>query len=257
VFIEKSYQKKIFEKMTDIKRLIKLMLLFVASTFHKNTRSKVLYYHDVTTDYTEMGTPIQLLSEQFDIILDNGYSIVPAVTQETGQIQVCFDDGWAGLYENKGFFIQKGIKPLVFIAVDLIGKDGYMNEMQIKELMAAGFLFGCHTWSHSDLSLLSYDELQHELVDSKRDLEERFGVAFDSICFPMGRFSDKVLEVCKEAGYSKCYSSISGNYFDLYDRNLICRNLLQHATPRMVQYIVTGGSVCMKNRSIRQQYRNV
>lgn len=43
-------------------------MFFLAYIFHRNKDSKAVYYHDVSTTYTDMGTDIDLIKKHIDII---------------------------------------------------------------------------------------------------------------------------------------------------------------------------------------------
>lgn len=224
--------------------------------FHHSKCSKIIYYHDAGKTYTDMGTDLALMKKHFEIVKRSDYYFVDHISEGKNQIMVCFDDGWAGLYDQRMFFINQGIKPMVFIAVDLIGKEGYLTISQIKELKSLGFSFECHTWTHTGLPDHSGKDLLHEVLDSKTYLEKTFGGHFDAICFPQGRFSDDVLKACKKAGYTQFYSSIAGCYYDLEDEGLICRNLVQFMPPIQFYMMLNSNSPYFHKRTRRLHYEH-
>ncbi len=215
----------------NIKNFIKNLICHYDYIFHKSRGSKVIFYHDVGNNYTDMGTPLSLIEEHVRIIRQADFHIVPFISKPADEIMICFDDGWEGIYENRHFFMANDIKPTIFLAVDLIGKKGYLNSIQISELKSLGFIFEGHTWSHMDLTTLSEKELIHEIVESRIELEKIIGGKIQALCFPCGRYSDAVLQVARNAGYEKLFSSINGNYYDLLKEGLICRVLTQDMTP--------------------------
>ena len=235
--------------------LLRKLILFLGFLFHHNHRSKVFYYHDVSKCFTDMGTDLDLMQKHFEAIQQCGYKIVPTISEAKYQVMICFDDGWAGIYDVKDEFVNLKIFPTIFIAVDLIGKDGYLTIEQIKELKSLGFLFMAHTWSHQDLTTFNDKGLEHELLDSKLELEKVFGHSFDDICFPMGRFSNKVKEKSLAAGYKKLFSSLPGGYFDLELDNLICRNCAQNASPREFNWMLNGTSWIFMRKLYKQHYQ--
>ena len=81
---------------------LRIAIVSFASLFYFKKRSKVIYYHDIHSDkkYTEMSTPIEVFKSHIQIIYDNGYEIVAEITKPFGQIEICFDDGFLGLFEN-------------------------------------------------------------------------------------------------------------------------------------------------------------
>lgn len=240
-----------------MKGFIKEAICFCAYIFHRNKSSKVVYYHDVGTKYTDMGTNLELMKTHFEIVRKSGYKFVPNITKRQNQVMVCFDDGWAGIYDNKNFFIEQNIVPTIFIAVDLIGADGYMTVGQIKELENQGFQFECHTWSHQSLTLFDDDTLKHELKGSKDELERLFGHSFTAICYPQGRFSMHIHDLCKQYGYTRQFSSISGGYYDLEDKGLICRICAQFASPTEFKWMLNSTSSFYRHRLIKQHVKGL
>lgn len=239
-----------------MREFVKFLILWFSHLFHHNHDSKIIYYHDVSKKYTDMGTDLDTIKRHFELVKKYGYILVNDITQPKGQVMVCFDDGWAGLYEAKDYFVENKVFPTIFIAVDLIGKPGYLTLQQIKELQNEGFLFEGHTWSHRDLTTFDNEGLHRELIDSREELSRLLGKEVEALCFPQGRFSDKVYQISVEAGYKKLYSSITGGYFDLLkSENLICRNLVQSVTDREFKYIVNATSSFFVRRSLKLHYQ--
>lgn len=240
--------------MSSIKDKAKYILNFFGFVFHHNRRSKIVYYHDVSVRYTEMGTPLGLIDKQIDEMRACGFEIVPHITCHYNQVMIAFDDGWKGLYDEKDYFITQGIRPTIFIAVDLIGKEGYMSIDEIRELQDKGFIFESHTWSHKGLPDFKTDtELQHELIDSKRRLEDLLDKEITSLCFPQGRFSFKVIEMSQKAGYKNLYSSLPGGVYDLEDDGILCRNLFADVPLNQVKYVLEGVS-CLYRRKLKIEH---
>ena len=239
-----------------MRTFIRSIILFISYLISRNHDSKIIYYHDVGLKYTDMGTDLDMIKRHFDIAKKEKYVFVTEIDKPTGQLMVCFDDGWAGIYEAKDFFISNNIFPTIFVAVDLIDTPGFLSLEQIKELQSLGFRFEGHSWSHYDLT--TYDEmgLLHEVKDSKVELSKMLGKEIKAICFPQGRFSDAVIRCCQDAGYSKMYSSISGGYYDLLEKKtLICRNLVQSVTDKQFKYTINSRSSFFVKRTMKLHYQ--
>ena len=240
-----------------MKQLLKKIILSLSYISSRNNNSKIIYYHDVSKKYTDMGTDLDDIKNHFEIVRNCRYDIVREISKPQNQVMVCFDDGWAGLYDSKDFFFERGVFPTIFIAVDLIGKPGYLTLKQILELQERGFVFEGHSWSHHDLTQYDDETLVHEIRDSKEELSRLLGKTVEAICFPQGRFSDKVYHCCVDAGYSKMYSSITGGYYDLLEsRNLICRNLVQSASKTEFRLILNSTSHYFVKRNIKLHYQH-
>ena len=239
-----------------MRKLLRIVIFWIANMLHHNHDSKIIYYHDVSKVFTDMGTDLETIKRHFEMVKNCGYELVDEITEAKGQVMVCFDDGWAGIYEAKEYFNKICVHPTVFIAVELIGQPGYLTLEQIKQMQNEGFLFEGHSWSHKDLTTFEGKDLRHEIIDSKQEISRLLGKDVTALCFPQGRFSDKVLECSKEAGYSKLYSSIAGGYFDRKEKDgLICRNLVQAVTDREFEYILNSTSKFFVKRTVKLHYQ--
>lgn len=233
---------------------IKKIIFLIAYIIHRNVNSKVIYYHDLSQKYTDMGTDFNLFKKHISIIRECGYKIVPGITEKKNEVMICFDDGWAGIYDYKDYFASNDIRPTIFIAVDLIGEDGYLNLEQLYDLARLGFNFECHTWSHQDLTSFDDKELIREIKDSKLKLESLLNKPINAICFPMGRFSLNIFNMCKDVGYIQLYSSICGGYNDYIDKGIICRVCAQFSSPTEFRWMLNSTSSFFRRRFIKQQY---
>lgn len=200
-------------------RKIKSFLIRVLAIIHADSSAKVVFYHDISKKYTPMGTEANVFWAHMTCLRE-------------GDI-VCFDDGFRGLWDEREKLrvvsLAFGVKIIVFLAVGLVGKPGYLTWVEIRELQDKYRVeFQCHTWSHQTLAgPYNYEVREpingrteewyrYELVDSKAELERQLGKNVTSLCFPVGYFSDDVIRRCKNAGYQKVYASYPGNVTDEY-----------------------------------------
>ena len=236
---------------------IKTVLLGLGSVLHRNHKSKLLYYHDVfgDTQYTNMGTPLELFLSHLEVIEKEGYKVVSCIGSTEGEVALLFDDGFRGIYDVRQVFYDRGLCPTVFLAMSLIGQPGYLTKEEILELQSHGFIFESHGWSHEDMTTFRGDVLTHELVDSRKWLSEFLGKDVRELCLPIGYFSDYVVEEAHKAGYTTIYSSIPGNFYEQVHGSLRTRNLLQYDTPRQVKYILKGGNELIRKRYERMHFR--
>jgi peptidoglycan/xylan/chitin deacetylase (PgdA/CDA1 family) len=168
---------------------------------------------------------------------------------------ICFDDGFQGIWDTRNFFIANNIYPTVFIAVELIGTNGYLGKEDILSLQSLGFNFQSHAWSHTDLTKFSEHQLKHELNDSQEYLSDFLGKEVNEICFPQGHYSEKVYKASIDAGYKKLYTCIPGNYHDNIGKNLLTRNLVQFSSPSELKSILNGGLKVMRRRYTKLHYK--
>lgn len=241
-----------------MKQLLKLSILKIGELLYRNNDSKIIFYHDIHSDkkYTDMSTPMELFKEHIKIIKQNGFEIVPKITKKKNQIMITFDDGFKGLYDNFDYFIQNKIYVKLFLIVDYMKRDNYMDEKEIKELLNSGYLtIDSHTVGHKSLDILSSDEIKYQLNHSKKELEKIFEQPIEAICYPRGKFSIEVIEESKNAGYKKQYSCLPGSYFENSFENVYNRSLVQDATNKEFECILYGADKIFFKRYLKQQFK--
>lgn len=75
---------------------------------------------------------------------------------------------------------------------------------QIVELDGAGIEIGSHTVTHPILSRMTENEIEYELRESKKILEERIGKDIVSVSYPFGgarHYDKRVMEIARKCGY--------------------------------------------------------
>lgn len=229
-----------------MKSFIKYCLLKLGALVYRDISPKVIFYHDIGVQYTPMGTDAKVFWGHMACLRE-------------GDV-VCFDDGFRGIWDEREKLkvVSSKFSVIVFIAVGLVGKPGYLTWDKIRELQGNyGLEFQCHTWSHQTLIGPYNDEVEppaegrteewyrHELVDSKLELERQLGKKVTALCFPVGYFSDDVIRRCKEVGYKKVYASYPGNMADDYVQP---RCLVQDLSPWGFKAVLNGGMMCMAKR---------
>jgi len=189
-----------------------------------------------------MSTSIELFKKHIQIINDSGYEIVSKITNKYGQIEICFDDAFLGLYENLEFLKKQNIPIHLFVISSYLEKENYINEKQLLELNKSDLIkISSHTHTHKILNQINEDEIERELKESKEVLENLLSVPVDAICYPEGRFNKKTIHIAKKIGYKNQYSSLPGFFNDKLESNVIRRSLVQFAVGKEFKAILKGG----------------
>ena len=103
---------------------------------------------------------------------------------------------------------QHGFRGIFFITVSWTNQlKQFMDWQQLRELVSHGHEVQSHTWSHVMLTGCSDAELEREVAQSKRVLEDNLGTAVKAISIPNGRWNQRVLRSCIAAGYERVYTS--------------------------------------------------
>jgi hypothetical protein len=227
-----------------IASFIRIAIIRVFSFFYFSKKSKIIYYHDIDSDkkYTDMSTPVELFKMHINIIRENGYEIVNEITKPLGQIEICFDDAFLGLYDNIELIKELGIPIHLFVVFSYLEKENHINKEQLLLLNNLKMIkISSHSQTHQVLNLLSESLLNNELVNSKNLLEGLLNKSVDAICFPEGKFNDAVVELAEGVGYKRQYASLPGFYFNDFLPNVKRRSLVQFAGEKEFKAILKGG----------------
>ena len=122
-----------------------------------------------------------------------------------------FDDGYASHFDVVvPLLLRYRFSATFFIAVERIGRAGYLTWEQLRKLTFLGMEIGSHGLSHRPLTALSQEELVRELSESKRHLEGRLGVPVRALAVPGGFWNRAVTEATQQAGYDAVWASTVG-----------------------------------------------
>ena len=225
----------------NIKELVRTGLYRKPIYKGKKRSIRVIYYHDIhgCVSYTDMSTSLDLFKRHVEVIRKAGFEIVRDIKRSKGEIQIAFDDGFRGLLDCADWLVSQRVYPTVFIPTTLIGKEGYLSESEIMRLHEMGFNIQSHGVRHKNMSALIDEELQDDLCTSKTYFERLLGKTVDSVCYPQGYYSDRVISESLKAGYQKLYISVPGEY-DM-DKMVKHRSFFQSLSPIQARLALHGG----------------
>jgi len=173
----------------------------------------ILMYHHVG-DFDpsfRYAVSVQSFQEQMKSLQTWGYTTIPiasvikAMTEGAylpeRPIVITFDDGYMDVYENALPIMQQyGFEGVAYIIAGQVEIGGFMHADQLKELRAAGWEIGSHTYNHVDLRQADTD-LQLEIVDAKNDLEALIDGPVDTFAFPYGLTTPYATSLVEQAGF--------------------------------------------------------
>lgn len=184
----------------------------------KQARVPVMMYHDILTpkqvffDVTpeEFEQHLQLIQSKgltpisMDQLVAHLQTGVPLPEKP---ILLTFDDGYAGHYTYVYPLLKKYNYPAVFaIYTAKVGKKMGRSSLtweQLKEMAADPLVtISSHSVTHKVMSGMSDAEIQFELQESKRILEEQLGISIRYFTYPEGKYDAKVVAALPGAGYA-------------------------------------------------------
>ena len=188
----------------------------------------VLAYHEVMpeSDYAYCVTSSSFAQQLalFDSVAKNGGPRLP--------FQVTFDDGERSQYLNAApILAEHGISAIYFVTPGLIGTAAkFLGWDELKTLQNAGHSIQSHGWSHKFLTFCSDAELAHELLASKKLLEDKLGTVVEEISVPGGRWNWRVIKACADAGYRRVYVSDPWVAENMFGIQVIGRFMVRRST---------------------------
>lgn len=148
------------------------------------------------------------------------------------QVAITFDDGCeSDLTFAAPLLSEHGCGATFYVVSRWVGRRGFLNAAQLRQLSAAGFEIGSHTATHAFLSDLREPHLDRELVDSKHELEDLLGRAVTQLSCPGGRWSRRVAGAARRAGYETAATSRIGANTEAADPFALARCPVLRNTP--------------------------
>jgi peptidoglycan-N-acetylmuramic acid deacetylase len=146
-----------------------------------------------------------------DILQRHGAIFLGDTTKK--ELYLTFDNGYENGYTAKVLDVLKEKKvPAIFFVTGHYVKD---QPELVKRMAAEGHLIGNHSWSHPDMSGISSGKIGDELVKVKDGVSQLTGRQdMQYLRPPRGIFSDRVLAVSKEQGYTSVFWSVAYKDWD-------------------------------------------
>jgi peptidoglycan/xylan/chitin deacetylase (PgdA/CDA1 family) len=182
-------------------------------------------WHAVTLDqleaYWREGVPLGP-GKPIVLSFDNGYQ-----SQYTHAFPVLHELGWVG-DEN----IQlTGLPP----------SQGGLTTTQVRSLIDSGWELDTQGISHADLITLDAEQLNYQVADARRILQQRYHVPVNWFCYPSGHYDATVVAAVKAAGFTGSTTVVPGWAHATDDPYRLHRlRVLGGTTPQQLLDLVEG-----------------
>ena len=200
--------------------------------------SRILMYHSIELPVDHDPTGIYTVSfadfkaQMTWLKNESGLKIVASNAELVdGSVVLTFDDGYVSYFNYALPVLEElDIPSTIFVTTGFIGKSDnkqFLNESQISFLSRnSNTCIGSHSVSHPFLGKCTRKEIERELADSKRFLEDICGNAIESLAYPNGSFSALVTEITRVAGYRLAFSSRIAAVYAHDDRYSLARTCI-------------------------------
>jgi len=178
-------------------------------------RAAILTYHALDDGGSVLSTPPATFAGQMKSLVESGTRVVPlselgrAVDEPASsrpRVAITFDDGLRSVYDHGlPVLAELGLPATVFLVTDYCGKTNawpgqptglgdraMLAWPEIKEMAASGVAFASHGRTHRDLTGLSARQIETEMVESKRSIEDALGLVADVFAYPYGAHDARV-----------------------------------------------------------------
>ena len=167
-----------------------------------------MYHRFDEIKYPSTNIRMEVFRKHMDIISKKNYSYLNpkdfdkkfSERKIKKKILITIDDGFSSFYEKAWPYLkEKQIPFILFISTESIGKNGYMNWDEIKEIEKESFAFiGNHSHSHDYLLDLSFEKFKADIIKSVEIFEDKLGYNPIFFSYPFGEFSKKQLLFIKK-----------------------------------------------------------
>jgi len=134
-------------------------------------------------------------------------------------VMVTFDDGYLNTYTEAFPVLRRLRMPAtLFVATDWVGRRGSLQWEHLREMASQGWTIGSHTKSHAYLPELSPSKREEEIAESKQILEDRLQRPVTLFSYPVGGYTEEIMDAVQRAGYHAACTTNRGNplLFHLY-----------------------------------------
>jgi len=187
---EEKYDYKIVSKALDI-----------AWDITAKAKIPILLYHDIREDSFDIKKLEPRLGP-YIIKRSDFETQMQWLAKSAKPAMIVFDDGWKSNYEIAYSVLkQHGLSATFFVTIENIGKPEMMTWDQLREMANNDMKIGSHSLTHKIPVSLNAKELEYELSESKKLLEEKLKIPIDYFSSPTGFYNPIMPEVAKNIGY--------------------------------------------------------
>jgi len=189
----------------------------------------VLFYHHVEPlqeaakqGHAQLTVDSAVFDSQMAYLVQSGYTsysaeeLVTALKSHTPlpqkSIVITFDDGYDDAYTYAFPILKKHhLKGNFMIPTGLVGKLDYMTWEQLQDMKKdSSMSIYNHTVSHASLGGEGREKVLYEIAYANQQLSDHLGMKSTIFTYPYGSFSDVVMQVLSETGFTAAFTTLPG-----------------------------------------------
>jgi len=158
-----------------------------------------MYHRFNENKYPSTNIQMDIFEKQMEIIKEQGYEFYDPKNfvkefekiKENKKILITIDDAFKSFYREAWPFLkEKKIPFILFVSTEPIGKYGYMNWDEIKEIDNSEFGYiGHHSHTHEYLIDMSDKEFENDIETATKIFKNQLGYVPNIFSYPFGEYS--------------------------------------------------------------------
>ena len=159
----------------------------------------LMYHRFDESKYPSTNIQMEVFKQQIGIIKDNKFDFYSPEKfdfnfnniKNNKKVLITIDDAFSSFYEKAWPFLKEEKIPFIlFVSTEPVGKFGYMNWEQIKEIEKENFAFiGNHSHSHNYLVNYNFSKFKEDIDKSIKIFENQIGYNPIFFSYPFGEYS--------------------------------------------------------------------
>ena len=197
---------------------------------HFNSEVLILMYHSIDTPKLKKLKGIRVSPKNFEKQLKylskkgyKSYTLSEMIENKDSlakkSVVLTFDDGYRDNFTNAFEILKKyGFKATIFVIINrfhndwsihrkaknagIVDKIDKLSDDEIRYMLKSGLIeIGAHTLNHKNFKKLSKEEKEKEMIESKKILEDKFGIECKTFSYPFGIFENGDEKLVEDAGF--------------------------------------------------------
>ncbi len=205
--------KKILSVAASIIKLFIILISFLTNSKAQDSNIKqysskdmgtlsIMYHRFNENKYSSTNIQVDVFKEQLEIIKKSNYKFYNPIdfgenfnlSKKEKKILITIDDAFLSFYINAWPLLKKNKIPFIlFVSTEPVGKNGYMNWQQIKEVEKEDFAYiGNHSHSHKYLVDLNKKDFLEDINKANNIFIKELGYNPKYFSYPFGEYNDYI-----------------------------------------------------------------